>query len=1499
MSPPSSLAHYRLTCKLGAGGMGEVYRATDTKLGRDVALKVLPPEMAQNPDRLVRFQREARAVAALNHPHIVALYSVEECQGVHFLTMELVEGQPLDGVIPKDGFPVERILDMSLALAEALAAAHDKGLVHRDLKPANIMVTHDGHVKVLDFGLAKDVRTAAPTEATLTSAGQTQMGVVIGTPPYMSPEQISGRAVDYRSDIFSLGIILHEMTTGRRPFQGSTSGELAASILRDDSPPITRDDLPGELATLIQQCLAKDAGERIQSARLLAKGLQQARLQLSSGFASPKTALPSSAEGEGFWVAVLPFKYKGSNDDIEALAEGLSEEIVTGLSRFSYLRVIAHGATTRQARYVMEGSLRQAGVKLRVAVKLVDAATGAHLWAENYERNFSPETIFELQDELVPRIVSTVADMHGVLPRSISEALRSRDPEQLSPYEALMRSFGYGQRGTAAELAAALSGLELAVRKVPAYGDAWAMLAFLYVQDYAHGFNLQADSLSRGLAAAQRAVEAAPTNHLGYCALAQAHFFQKDIQSFRNAAERFVSLNSMDSNCMAFLGEMLVYAGDAERGLELAARAKQINPHHPGWYWYVDFYSAYRQGDYRGALNFALKVNLPGHWFNAASVAAACGQLGERDAATKAVRDLLQLRPDFAPAARRDITKWWEPAFVEGLIEGWRKAGLEIEGAPSAAAVSPSGEIRADEGFWVAVLPFKSTGTSAELMALAEGLSEEIVTGLSRFSYLRVIARGSTLKYAKQAADMRTIGKELGARYVMEGSLRQAGVKLRVAVQLVDAASGAQMWAETYERAFSAEAIFEVQDDLVPRIVSTVAAHDGVLPQSMAEGLRTKSEDQLSPHEATLRSFRFFRGFNPEEHAVVKRILESAVRTAPDHGDCWAMLSHMYSNEYWSGWNVQPDALDRALAAARRAVDVAPSDHLSHWALALALFLRRDLPAFRIAAERAIELNRMDGSTVAFMGHLIAYAGDWERGCAIAGPASALNPNHAGWHGLPAFYNAYRKAEYQEALAAALRLKMPGHFQDPAARAAAYAQLGQSELAHKAVRELLAIQPDFASMARGFYGKWHSSELIEHLIEGWRKAGLEIEGALSAAAVSPSGEIRADEGFWVAVLPFKSTGAGTELAALAEGLSEEIVTGLSRFSYLRVTARGSKSRQARYVIEGSLRQAGPTLRLAVQLVDTATGAHLWAETYNRPFQPEKVFTLQDDLAPRIVSTVADAYGILPHTMSQEVRSKVAARLTPYEALLRSFSYAERVTAEEHAQAKAALEHALLQTPGCADCWAMLSILLTDEYIHGFSGPPDPLGRALQAARRAVDTGSGNHKAHQALAWALFFRRQFQASRVAAERTIALNPMDASAAVYMGQTIAFAGDWERGCGLIAQAIDLNPNHPGWYWYAPLLDAYRKTDYRAALALALKISMPGFTLAEVALAAVYGQLGETESAHNAMHELLALKPDYASVARQELGKIWDVELVEHLIDGLRKAGLDIAGPTRPAG
>ncbi len=686
--------------------MGEVYRATDTKLGRDVALKVLPADMALDAERLGRFRREAKVLAQLDHPNIVTIHSVEEADGVHFLTMQLVEGQPLDRLISQSGLPVEQIIEIAAALADALAVAHEKGIVHRDLKPANVMVTNEGRVKVLDFGLAKDVRGSNRGDATMTSDSRTQIGVVMGTPAYMSPEQTSGRPLDHRTDIFSLGVLLHEMSTGKRPFEGASSAELVSSVLRDDPPPVTdvRPELPGDLARIIRRCLEKDPRHRLQTARdvgnefrdLARSGSRPISISTSAPrAATPRIATPGSGAfkaDESFWVAVLPFKCAGSNTDVTALADGLTDDIVTNMSKFSYLRVIARSSTAQYsqrtadvrtaarelgARFVMEGSIRQAGAKVRIAAQLVEASSGAGLWAEAYDRPFSPDAALDIIDDVVPRIVATVGDAQGILAHSMTESLRQRDPESLTPYEALMRSFGFHQHVSAAEHLAGVNVLETAVKQAPDRADCWAMLSWLYRAEYTHGYNPRPESMNRSLAAAQRAVNLAPSNQLAQAALASSFFFRRELGAFRSAAERALSLNQMQGYTTAFMGLHFAYSGDWERGCALCERATQLNPNHPGWYWLPPAINAYRQRKGARALEYTLKINMPGLWTSLVAHAIIHTQLGQMEQARGAVRDLLVLRPDFAAIAQTELEKWWLPDMVEQMLADLRKAGLE------------------------------------------------------------------------------------------------------------------------------------------------------------------------------------------------------------------------------------------------------------------------------------------------------------------------------------------------------------------------------------------------------------------------------------------------------------------------------------------------------------------------------------------------------------------------------------------------------------------------------------------------------------------------------------------------------------------------------------------------------------------------------------------------------------------------------------------------------
>jgi serine/threonine protein kinase len=294
----AQIGAYRIVRPIGAGGMGEVYVAEDTRLGREVALKILPRDVAADPHRRQRLEREAQAAARLNHPNIVTLHSLEEHDGVAFFTMEYVDGQPLAKIVPPDGMPLEKLLSVAVPLTDAVAAAHHSGIIHRDLKPGNIVVTANGRVKVLDFGLAKlhDV-VHVDAGASTNTMPLTGDGHIVGTVAYMSPEQAEGRPIDARSDIFSLGVVLYEMATGRRPFQGNSSVSVISSILRDNPPPVTETNphLPSDLARIIRRALQKDPERRYQTALDLRNDLQELKDDSDSGqIPRPVTTEPKS-----------------------------------------------------------------------------------------------------------------------------------------------------------------------------------------------------------------------------------------------------------------------------------------------------------------------------------------------------------------------------------------------------------------------------------------------------------------------------------------------------------------------------------------------------------------------------------------------------------------------------------------------------------------------------------------------------------------------------------------------------------------------------------------------------------------------------------------------------------------------------------------------------------------------------------------------------------------------------------------------------------------------------------------------------------------------------------------------------------------------------------------------------------------------------------------------------------------------------------------------------
>jgi len=573
------LGAYSIVAPLGVGGMGEVYRATDTRLHRDVALKVLPQDMAAEPERLARFQREARAVAALNHPHIVTLYSVEEADGLPFLTMEFVSGESLDRRIPPGGLPVAQVIEIARALADALAAAHDKGIIHRDLKPANVMFTGEGRVKILDFGLAKETQSTSVGDATV---DKTELGRVMGTPAYMSPEQVLGREVDARTDIFSFGLVLYEMATGRRAFQGKSSAEVISAVLRDTPPVVNevRREFPAELARLIRRCVEKDPRHRWQTARDVAnefRDLEQSRAQGATSL--PAKFAPS--------VAVMPFENLSPNPENEYFSDGLAEEILNALSQVEGLTVAARassfyfkGKTTEMSEIasrlrvanVLQGSVRRAGNRVRVTVQLVDLRNGFQLWSERYDRQM--EDIFEIQDEIARAIAERLKVTFG------SGARRSTS--NVAAYELYLKGRQLWHQRSPATLRGAIKCFEQAIQLDPDYALAYSGLADSYGILQFYGWMAPEEGRKAAHDAMMEAVKLAPELwEINFSRAFYIIYFERDWQEAGPHFEKALEINPRSSLAHVYYGLFLMTAGRNEDAIPHGLKACELDPLSP------------------------------------------------------------------------------------------------------------------------------------------------------------------------------------------------------------------------------------------------------------------------------------------------------------------------------------------------------------------------------------------------------------------------------------------------------------------------------------------------------------------------------------------------------------------------------------------------------------------------------------------------------------------------------------------------------------------------------------------------------------------------------------------------------------------------------------------------------------------------------------------------------------------------------------------------------
>jgi adenylate cyclase len=724
----------------------------------------------------------------------------------------------------------------------------------------------------------------------------------------------------------------------------------------------------------------------------------------------------------------------------------------------------------------------------------------------------------------------------------------------------------------------------------------------------------------------------------------------------------------------------------------------------------------------------------------------------------------------------------------------------------------------------IAVLPFDNLSGDQGQDLFAEGLAADISRHLSLQPKYFVIGRGTTGHY--KGRSIQEIGSELGVAFVVEGTVRKSGDTIRVTAALTDADNGKELWSSAYDRKLSADDFFEIQDEITNNIAITIGDSYGVIAKATRAASLKRGGTSLSGLECVLLAYRYFETISGDDHLRARDCLEGIVAGEPNYADAWGWLAILYSHESAVGYNAKEGSLDRALNAGQNAIEIDAGSQMAWEGLAAARFFRHEYEEFDTAARRALTINPNDAATLANMALYYGVWGNFDISLPLMEKVMTLSPYHQFWYHYPFYFSAMRNGQYSKALEFARKSRVPGAWFSHMYVAAALGQSGKKDEAGEEAVALLKILPTFPGYFHSFATSWNFPDDIRNqIVRGMEKAGIEFQSE-KVISDGPSRPI-------IAVLPFDNMSGDPKQEYFADGITEDIITRLAQFPDILVLGRNTtfqfkdqavdiktiaEKLGADYVVEGSIRRGGDTVRVTAQLLGGGDWTHLWAETYDRALDPTNLFGIQDEITAAIAGRIGDPYGEVGQEEFRRSDRHAPKHVSSYDCVLRYFDYQLNFLPESFFETRDCLKKAVEIEPDYAEALAYLAVMYMEEISFGFDPDGDATyDEALRLLEKAtaLDPRSGLVRAQLALG--LVMTNDLSRAVRELDEALRLAPNNQEVNARAIQVLAYMGEYERSDSLMDGLRKMNPNYPPWMNWMPAYGHLARGENTEAIAL----------------------------------------------------------------------------------